>query len=307
MAELGNEISQRYLRSTDRLVGIIGDAGSGKSMMIRGMFPGLELTNDDDGVNIRPLPILDLLDDPLGSYGFASGKSFGLFSTPHTYHLDIRFEMGFTSSSKLAQAIIMAIEQGKRVVVEHFELIYPLLKMEGSDHPINADLLIGVGEEVLVTRPNIFGPLPDDIAKIVHHSIQFRRMAHSAEDITEFFLDNAGEDEYEHADVRHGFVLCFKEKPMLDVKKLEKKIQAVIDQDLPICFHDDDHIKIGDEIKVCTGPRNHVRSTGEIKGFMLLDRIPYDPVRKCYLLIGLVGQDGGKHPIFDLDRLDSLH
>ena len=28
----------------------IGMPGSGKSALIRGMFPGLELTNDDDGV-----------------------------------------------------------------------------------------------------------------------------------------------------------------------------------------------------------------------------------------------------------------
>ena len=41
-------------------IGIIGEAGSGKSMLIKGMFPGLELTNDDNGVNTRPLPILDI-------------------------------------------------------------------------------------------------------------------------------------------------------------------------------------------------------------------------------------------------------
>jgi hypothetical protein len=39
------------------------------------------------------------------------------------------------------------------VVIEHFELVYPLLHM-------NADLLIGVGEEVVIARPNIFGPEP---------------------------------------------------------------------------------------------------------------------------------------------------
>ena len=66
MAELGMQIAQQYLRPTDKLIGIIGDAGSGKSMLIKGMFPGLELTNDDEGVNVRPLPILEMLDDPLG-------------------------------------------------------------------------------------------------------------------------------------------------------------------------------------------------------------------------------------------------
>ena len=62
MAELGMQIAQQYLRPMDKLIGIIGDAGSGKSMLVKGMFPGLELTNDDEGVNVRPLPILEMLD-----------------------------------------------------------------------------------------------------------------------------------------------------------------------------------------------------------------------------------------------------
>ena len=52
---LGQQIAQLYLSPTDKLIGIIGEAGSGKSALIRGMFPGLELTNDDNGVYIRPL------------------------------------------------------------------------------------------------------------------------------------------------------------------------------------------------------------------------------------------------------------
>ena len=51
------------------------------------MFPGLDLTNDDDGVNVRPLPILDQDDDQR-------------FFSPHTYHLDIRFENGFTQRGR---------------------------------------------------------------------------------------------------------------------------------------------------------------------------------------------------------------
>ena len=46
----------------------------------------------------------------------------------------------------LADPIRMAIEKGKRVVVEHFDLIYSALGM-------NAALLVGVGEEVIVSRP----------------------------------------------------------------------------------------------------------------------------------------------------------
>lgn len=94
MAELGMQIAQQYLRPTDKLIGVIGDAGSGKSMLIKGMFPGLELTNDDEGVNVRPLPILEMLTSPLGMG--INKRGFSLFATPHTYHLDVRFEQGFT-------------------------------------------------------------------------------------------------------------------------------------------------------------------------------------------------------------------
>ena len=59
MVDLGMQIAQQYLSPFDHIIGVIGDAGSGKSMLIRGMFPGLDLTNDDGGVNIRPLPLLE--------------------------------------------------------------------------------------------------------------------------------------------------------------------------------------------------------------------------------------------------------
>ena len=48
------------------------------------------------GVNVRPLPILEMLDDPLGMG--ISKRGFSLFATPHTYHLDIRFEQGLLLS-----------------------------------------------------------------------------------------------------------------------------------------------------------------------------------------------------------------
>lgn len=34
MAELGMQIAQQYLRPTDKLIGVIGDAGSGKTMLV---------------------------------------------------------------------------------------------------------------------------------------------------------------------------------------------------------------------------------------------------------------------------------
>ena len=139
LADLGLQIAQQYLSPFDKLIGMVGRAGSGKSMLAKGMFPGLELTNDDTGVNVRPLPLLSAAEDNVGFY------------SPHTYHVDIHFEAAFTQMHVLAGAIQEAISIGKRVVVEHFDLVRPFMEL-------NAHLLIGIGEEVIITRPNAFGP-----------------------------------------------------------------------------------------------------------------------------------------------------
>lgn len=273
--DLGMQIAQLYLTPFDKLIGIIGDAGSGKSALVKGMFPGLELTNDDDGVNVRPLPILDI-DEPRMGFNFY---------TPHTYHLDIRFETGFTQPHVLAEAIMEALHQGKRVVVEHFDLIYPLL-------PRNADLLIGVGEQVLVTRPTIFGPEPEEFTKSVHSSLHYRLMAHTAEDLCEMHMEPVLVDICKHDDIRHGFVLAFKEMPpMMDLIELERKVNEDIAADLPVHYHDDHHIAVGDRLHECSGPRTHVSTTGKIKGFRLHHEIVYDNQMHRYLLVGFVGED----------------
>ncbi len=269
MANAGMQIAQQYLSPFDRLIGVVGEAGSGKSMLIKGMFPGLELTNDDEGVNVRPLPILDLDDT-------------GFFS-PHTYHLDIRFESGFTQMHVLAQAINEAVNRGKRVIVEHFELVYPFLGGR------NAHLLIGVGAELIVTRPSFFGPDPASIAEIVFKSIPFRRMSHTAEDLCEWVLKDIEVTRYEHSDVRHGFILSFFERPAFDIAELEHKVNALIEQDLAVCYLDDHHVLIGDHPHPCTGPRNHVKSTGEIVGFKLHHSFLFDSIQNRHYLVGYVG------------------
>ena len=92
MYQLGMKIAQEHLSPADRVIGVIGEAGSGKSMIIKGMFPGLELTNDDEGVNVRPLPLLCQDEE-------------NRFYSPHTYHLDMRFEMGFSQLHTLVEGI----------------------------------------------------------------------------------------------------------------------------------------------------------------------------------------------------------
>lgn len=286
LLNIGHLIAQRYLSPLDKLIGFIGDAGAGKSLLIKGMFPGLELTNDDEGINIRPLPILKTMDK---NY-FAS----------HTYHIDIRFESAFTQMHILVDAIKMAIEKGKRVIIEHFDLLYPHIG-------INAELIIGVGEEVIVTRPSIFGPLPDDIANIVFKSIKYRLMAHSAEDITSMVLEEShglNTDKAVHTDVKHGFVLEFEDKPDIDIEKLEENVKKYIGSAEDICFYDDTHIRIGEKRKhFCTGPRIHVRNTEDIENFRLLKDFRFDPISKLYALVGIVG-DERTTDINDLNKLN---
>lgn len=269
---LGHQLSQRHLNASDLIIGFIGDAGAGKSRMISGMFPGLELTNDDDGVNIRPLPLLDNLDN-------------GFFSS-HTYHVDIRFESAFTQLNVLAEAIRKAVKLNKRVIVEHFDLIYEMLGMD-------ADVMIAIGEEVIVTKPTIFGPKPDALAKQVFKSIKYRKMAHTAEDLTSMVL----EDDYNfkippiHGDIRHGFLLEFDKCPDVPILELEKKVMELIDEKLRVDYVDEEHISIGDKKKYhCTGPRIHVPNTGDIKNFRLEKEYIYDVKEDVYVLAGRVDE-----------------
>lgn len=267
---LGNHLAQRYLSPVDRLIGFVGDSGAGKSLLIRGMFPGLELTNDDEGINIRPLPL-------------TSHHEGGRFLA-HTYHVDARFEMAFQQTWQLVEAVKEAINQRKRVVVEHFDQFYPLLK-------INPAVLIGVGEEVLVTRPGIFGPKPQEIVDVVYKSIKYRKMAHTAEDLTAKVLVEMGYDRPRfHSDIHHGFLLGFTEKPDFDLDYIEQGVRDLIAKDVVIYCHDDEHIRIGKRtIFPCSGPRIHVARTGEIEGFRLLKELKWDYLNEKYFLVGLVG------------------
>ena len=281
MYALGMQLAQLYLSPFDKLIGVIGEAGSGKSALIRGMFPGLELTNDDDGVYVRPLPLLE------------QDAQTGFFA-PHTYHVDIRFENGFTQMSVLADAIIEALQNGKRVIVEHFDLVYPLLGF-------NANLLIGVGEQILISRPTLFGPEPQEIRNSVYESLNYRLMSHTAEDLCEFCMPPQELARCGHDDVRHGFVISFPDKePDFSIPELEQKVRDIISQDLPITYADNHHVSVGDQLHPCTGPRIHVRRTSQVQNFHLLHHFIYDRFGRRYLLVGCVG-DSAQENLAKLD------
>jgi hypothetical protein len=267
---LAGELAHRYLYPTDLLIGIIGGEGAGKSTLIKGLFSGLELTNDDEGVNLRPTPIYDFQAED--------------FFAPHTFHLDIRYELAFHQKFEIIDAINRVIEHGRRVVIEHFDLIYDAL-----GH--NAHLLFGIGEEVIVARPTIFGPFPARIKSIVDKTIKFRLMAHSAEDITSYILAN--DYNYHrpvlHSDVKHGFVIKFPEKPEIDLTELERRVREVIAKDVPIGPAGENKLRIGDWHMLCTGPRTHIKSSGQIENFRLMKELMYDQLHKEFLLVGTVG------------------
>lgn len=269
--ELGANLAQRYLSAEDNLIGVIGDAGAGKSVLIRGMFPGLELTNDDEGINVRPLPLL---------YHFEIG-SFD----HHTYHLDMHFEQAFSRPPSLAEAVHKALREGCRVIVEHFDLLYPVLKL-------NAHVLVGIGQEVIIARPGLFGPLPDEIKAVVFKSLYHRKMAHSAEDITQVVLGKLGVPPAEgHGDVSDGFILHYRRRPPVELERVEELVQKMIEQDLVINPVGNCKISIGGLATYCTGPRLHVRSTGEIKNFRLEKEYLRDSSSGLYSIIGRVGSE----------------
>lgn len=267
---LGEQIAHRHLHYDDKLIGIVGDAGSGKSSLINGMFPGLELSNDDDVINPRKImQVRNLMQD---------------LPDAATYHLDMRFQMAFTQMYEIVDFVRNILERKRRIVIEHFNLLYPALGM-------NANIIVGIGEEIIVTRPTIFGPIPESIYEIVHTSLKFRKMAHTAEEVVAQILMNEFDvsiDDFYSSDIRNGFVLKFSKEPKIDLKKLEVLSQEMISQNLDVSYYDENHIQMGDKIIPCDGARFHVSNTSEIEHFSLVKELIKDPKTNVYNLIGVI-------------------
>lgn len=282
---LGEQISQRHLSFNDKLIGIVGDAGSGKSSLIKGMFPGLELANDDDTLN--PRKIMQVRDMDMNLHEAT------------TYHIDMRFQMAFTQMHEIVDFVMNLMNNNRRVIVEHFNLLYPALG-------INADLIVGIGEEIIATRPSIFGPLPQSIYDIVHASLWYRKVAHTIEDVTmlllrtEFGIDDSL---YYSSDMRNGFVLKFIKEVELDFHKLSRRIHEKLAENLPVSYYDEDHIMLGDTIVKCDGPRFHIRNTSEVEYFTLIKRFIKDPKTNTFCLVGCLDAEDK----IDIRNLNTMH
>ena len=284
---LGEQISHRHLSIKDRLIGIVGDAGSGKSSLIKGMFPGLELANHDDGIN--PGKIMQIR-DPISSMQEAA-----------TFHMDMRFQTAFTQMYEIVTFVRTALLKNRRLIIEHFDLLYPHLDM-------NAEILVGIGEEIIIARPTVFGPTPKDIHGIVYPSAKYRKMAHTAEDITMLVImkEYGMPRNWDTTDVRKGFVMTFANPPNVSIAELnalEKRVKEIIDEDLPVSYLNEEYIKIGDDHIKCAGPRIHVRSTGDVENFRLIKEIYHDQMRGEYLLVGLVGEEDIELSLSNLNKI----
>lgn len=282
---LGEQIAQRHLTYTDRLIGIVGDAGSGKSSLIRGMFPGLELSNDDDMLNPRKImQVRDIFENVQQST---------------TYHIDMRFQTAFTQMFEIVDFVRNALEHKRRVIVEHFNLLYPALG-------VNADVLVGIGEEIIVTRPSIFGPQPQSIYDIVSKSLHYRKIAHTIEDITIMILTTKfgiNRKIMYASDMRNGFILKFTEKVDLDFEQLDARVKEEIAKQLDVCCCDEDHILIGDKKVACNFPRLHVLNTSEIEEFTFIKRFVPDPKTNTYCIVGVLSNNEN----ITIDNLNTVH
>ncbi|MGL4208960.1 MAG: alanine-tRNA synthetase second additional domain-containing protein [Candidatus Adiutrix sp.] len=288
LMRLGERIGHLHLSYNDRLIGIIGDSGSGKSLVIKGLFPGVALSNDDDIIAMEK--VMQVRPNDL-DHDFRTA----------TYHIDMRFQMAFTQMYEIIDFVKGALEHNRRIIIEHFDLLYPFMK-------INADILIGIGEEIIVTRPTLFGPLPKDIYNVVIPSLQKRKMAHTAEDMTAYVMQEISKIPFRNfknvnSDVRGGFVLNFPQKLEVDLNEVEANVNALIEQDLDIGYYDENHIYIGDSIIIpCTGPRIHVRNTSELEHFHLIKEFMYDKSSGRYALVGTITDK--KHDAEDFNQIN---
>ena len=272
MYTLGSELSRLYLHPTDLLVGIIGPPGCGKSTLIRGLFPGVELTNDDDGINKQTSDIFHFDPDD--------------FFAGHTFHLDVQYELAFHQRHEIVDAISTALLAHKRVIVEHFDLVYEQLGF-------NAQVIFGIGEEVRVYRPSIFGPSPKRVRQVALENLKYRLMAHTCEDLVgKVLVEKYGIAQHHlHSDLRHGFIIALDFKPEIDINKLQGEVLELIGQNIPVSPGQGDYVMFGDEAVYCTGKRIHVKNTSEIEDFRMLKEFKYDPISCKHLLIGVVGEE----------------
>ena len=75
-----------------------------------------------------------------------------------------------------------------------------------------------------------------------------------------------------------------------------------IDAKLDVCYLDEHHIRMGDARIHCTGPRIHLRNTGDIQFFAMAPDFVYDPVRRSYLLVGVVSKPERLDDLSDINK-----
>lgn len=154
----------------------------------------------------------------------------------------------------------------------------------------NADLLIAIGEEIIVTRRRSLG---HSHRCCVHHSLRFRKMAHTAEEVTAtvlYELYGLSMHDYYSADIRNGYVLKFNEKPNLDFDLVEERILEIIRENRQVDYYDDLHIRFGDVIIPLAPVLVYTCALRVRLTIFLHKELVYDErVYQAHCLIGLIG------------------
>ena len=75
-------------------------------------------------------------------------------------------------------------------------------------------------------------------------------------------------------------LILFHSKPDINIKEIESNVNKMIEEDIPIQYYDEKHVKIGDYIHPCSGPRIHVNSTAKIENFKLFQNFTMIQRRK---------------------------
>ena len=165
--------------------------------------------------------------------------------------------------------------------MEHFDLLYPTLKM-------NAHVLVGIGQEVIIARRAFSAPSGRDQA-VVFKSLH-PEDGPSAEDVPSISLKGWAYRRRKGTAMSAAALSSITASGLAELALAERAGQGDDRPGSTINPAGNRKITIGEMSLHCTGPR-HVRSTGEIKNFRLGKEYLRDPLTGIYSIVGKVGNE----------------
>jgi hypothetical protein len=83
-------------------------------------------------------------------------------------------------------------------------------------------------------------------------------------------------------------LLRFTKNIDLNFEALSKRIHQRLAENLDVHYLDENHIKIGDSVTPCSGPRLHLHNTSEVEGFSLVKGFVRDEKTDTWCLVGML-------------------